>query len=127
MKSTRWTALLALLALACSASRATYPPQGDLYRIAVHVENDLTARSDVTVRMVASTGASSLLGGVPPGQERSFEYRERLLTGSYALTASTGDGRLLRSRAFTLFPGAAVLWSIQLNDLRVVEGSGVGR
>ena len=111
---------LTLPLLACSGSQtATWPPSPEEgYEIPVTVDNDLTDRSDVLVRMVGGDG-SSLLGGIPPGQERSFSYRTGMLAGSFTLTATTGDGRTLRSRSFTLFPGAFVSWGIQLNDLRV--------
>ena len=60
--------------------------------VPVHVENDLTNRSDVTVRMVSRSGARWLLGGAAPGADASFEFRTQGLTGSYALTAMTARG-----------------------------------
>lgn len=90
-------------------------------RVPVQVDNDLTTRSDVTVRMHSSTGASRVLGGAPPGGERLFEYRDQVLSGFYRLSARTSDGRTIESRTFTLFPGAGVVWRLQRNDLQVVN------
>lgn len=122
IKVSRWVTLLAVgLALACATAENDRPP----LVVPVRVDNDLTNRGDVTVRMIASTGASALLGGAPPGGTRTFEYRERLLSGRYHLRASTGDGRTIQSRPFTLFPGAAVLWELQHNVVQVVTAEAV--
>lgn len=106
------------LAVACAKSddAGTQPS----FIVPVHVENDLTNRADVSIRMLASTGASALIGGAPPGGARTFDYRERNLSGTFRLRASTGDGRTIESRPFTLFPGAAVLWELQRNVVQVV-------
>ena len=111
--------VLALAPLACAKS----PSSEELARtyIPVLVDNDLTSRSDVTVRMVAANGASSLLGGASPGRTRQFRYTDRMFSGSYHLTAETGDGRVIESRPFTLFPGAAVIWTLRRNTLRVAS------
>lgn len=111
--------VLALAPLACAKS----PSSGELARtyIPILVDNDLTSRSDVTIRMVAASGASSLLGGASPGRTRQFRFTDPMFSGSYHLTAETGDGRVIDSRPFTLFPGAAVIWSLQRNTLRVAS------
>jgi len=105
--------------LACG-QRDTGGPEPNLV-VPVQVENDLTQRSDVSIRLIGSTGYTALLGGAPPGASRLFEYRERLLSGTYRLRASTGDGRIINSRPFTLFPGSGVLWEIERNVVQVVS------
>ncbi|NIQ53421.1 MAG: hypothetical protein GWN71_08295 [Gammaproteobacteria bacterium] len=86
------------------------------------MENDLTDRSDVLVRIVAGGGVPSTLGGVSPGGRETFRFHEPLVAGNYVLTASAGDGRVLRSRPFTLFPGAMVVWRLQHDELRILGG-----
>lgn len=120
MARPHWTILLlALLFSACASSGAGAGSGGPL--VPVQVENDLTNRGDVTIRVVASTGASSLLGGLAPGRARIFQYRAEVISGNYRLTARTGDGREIESRLFTLFPGAGVTWQLQRNVLQVVN------
>ena len=121
-----WQAcLVAVLAVSCARPRATWPPDSDATEITVSVQNDLTSRSDVIVRMLSS-GGSTLLGGVSPGERERFGYSPRFLAGSHALTASTGDGRTIRSRSFRLFPGAVVTWRLRVNDLQVTGRSASG-
>jgi hypothetical protein len=114
---------LAALTFGCAAFQPG--PREAEQTISVWVENDLTIRADVTIRMVASTGPSRLLGGVSPGREVELQYRARSFSGTYALTATTASGDEIRSRFFTLFSGAAVFWELQRNELRVTRsGSG---
>ena len=122
MSRTKWSLVL-LLAIGVGPScgqRDAGDPEPNLV-VPVQVENDLTQRSDVSVRLIGSTGYTALLGGAPPGGSRLFEYRERLLSGTYRLRASTGDGRIVESRPFTLFPGSGVLWELERNVLQVVS------
>ncbi|NIQ54350.1 MAG: hypothetical protein GWN71_13535 [Gammaproteobacteria bacterium] len=116
----RWILALALLVLPACASTGEGSDEGTLH-VPIQVENDLTARGDVTIRIVASNGASAFLGGAAPGSARIFDYREGMFSGNYRLTARTGDGRVIRSRPFTLFPGAGVIWQLQRNVLQVVD------
>ena len=111
----------AVFAIGCASSPSEEAAQD--HAVSIRVENDLTPRSDVTIRLRTGAGASVLLGGAPPGGRRAFEFRERLLSGSFQLIATTGDGRTIRSRQFTLFPGSAVRWRMRRNILEVL---GVG-
>lgn len=113
--------LWAVFALGCASSPSEEAAEG--HTVSIRVENDLTARSDVTIWLRTGNGTSVLLGGAPPGGKRAFEFRERLLSGSFQLVATTGDGRTIRSRQFTLFPGSSVRWRMQRNILEVL---GVG-
>lgn len=115
--------MLVAASMACGGIRSGWPPEGDASTIRVTVENDLTERSDILVRIMSGSGVPATLGGVSPGQRRTFEFREPLIAGSYTLTASAGDGRELRSRPFTLFPEATVVWRLQHDELRVLSGS----
>lgn len=110
---------------ACGGARTGSPFEGDAAAVQVTVENDLTDRSDVLVRIVPGSGVPSTLGGVSPGRSGTFQFREPLTAGRYILTASTGDGRVLRSRPFTLFPSATVVWRLQHDELRVLSATEV--
>lgn len=112
-----------LASSACGSTRASSPFEGDTSTVRVRVENDLTDRTDVLVRIVPGSGVPSTLGGVPPGERQTFQFREPLIAGRYTLSASTGDGRVLRSRPFTLFPEAIVVWRLQHDELLVLSGS----
>jgi hypothetical protein len=120
MTTTRWVVVATtVFTLGCAAFRSS---PGDVeHAVLVQVENDLTRRADVTVRMVDNTGAARVLGGVPPGREGVFGYSQRRFSGTYVLTATTGSGRVIVSRTFTLFPQATVVWQIQRNQLRVLR------
>ena len=135
-KQTLYLTILAialLLASACTTTKTSSEMARQL--VPVIVDNDLVNRSDVTVRMMASDGSSSLLGGASPGSTGEYTFSDRVFAGQYHLEAETGDGRTIRSRDFTLFPGAAVLWELNRNDLQVVSaatiedpgGEGTGR
>lgn len=113
--------LWAVFALGCASSPSKEAAEG--HAVSIRVENDLTPPSDVTIWLRTGSGTSVVLGGAPPGGTRAFEFRERLLSGSFQLVATTGDGRTVRSRQFTLFPGSAVRWRMQRN---MVEVLGVG-
>lgn len=113
--------LWAVVALGCATSPSEKAAQG--HAVSIRVENDLIPPSDVTIWLRTGDGASVLLGGAPPGRRRAFEFRERLLSGNFQFIATTGDGRTIRSRQFTLFPGSAVRWRMQRNMLEVL---GVG-
>ena len=119
-----WALPLVLLLVGCASW--TGGGGGSGQRVPVQVDNDLTTRSDVTLRMHSSTGASRVLGGAPPGGERLFEYRDQVLSGLYRLSARTSDGRMIESRTFTLFPGAGVVWRLQRNDLQVINAGAMG-
>ena len=111
-------ALLLLLMAPLACSTRTSREVAEHY-VPVLIENDLISRSDVTIRMIAANGASTVLGGTAPGRSGRFSFNDPMFSGSYRLTAETGDGRTIESRRFTLFPGAAVLWRLQRNDLQV--------
>jgi hypothetical protein len=118
--------LLVLMVVAgpigCAAFRPG--PREAEHVVPVRIENDLVSRADVTVRIVASDGASRLLGGAPPGRDVDLEYRERRFSSSYVLTATTGAGVVIESRSFTLFPDATVVWSLQRNHVVVGTAGG---
>lgn len=114
-------ALLLLVATALTGcASAGERESGSAHVIPVRIENDLTNRSDASIHMIAVRGASTLLGGVRPGGSSLLEYREQNPSGLYYLRARTGDGRVIESRQFTLFPDAGVVWYLKRNDLRVV-------
>lgn len=112
-------AFATILVLGCASSGKEQPDE--THAIPVIVENDLTTRSDVTVRLRTGDGNSVVLGGAPPGADRRFAYRARLLSGDFQLIATTGDGRTITSRQFTLFPGTAVVWRLRQNTLQVIS------
>jgi hypothetical protein len=85
------------------------------------VNNNLTPRSVVTVRVEAVSGARVTLGSVPPGGIRQLRLKETVFTTAFQLVAVEADGRAVTSQTFQLFPRALVTWSLRNNVLEVRE------
>jgi hypothetical protein len=107
---------LLLLAACAAGSRRARPPHED---VLVTVENDLVVRSEVTLRLVSSTGARTLLGVVPAGRRTEFRYAESSFAGTYRLVAQPGIGEDFSSPAFALHPGARIHWALTVNVVTV--------
>jgi hypothetical protein len=109
---------LLLLAACAAGSRRARPPHED---VLVTVANDLVFRSEVTVRLVSSTGARTLLGVIPAGRTTTFRFEESAFAGAYRLVAQPATGRDLSSPAFTLHPGDRIHWTLQVNVVTVQQ------
>ena len=111
--------LIAPLLLAACASRGGSRDQ-PTEQITVVVQNDLRPAVAVTIRLLSEGGARHLLGNVPPQGTRNLPVEVAAVAGSYYLESQAADGRVLRSRNFSLFPYSRVEWSLFSNSL-VVE------
>jgi hypothetical protein len=121
-----WALPVALpLLLGCAAGSAASGPRApspaDARTIIVQVNNNLTPRSVVTVRVEAVSGARVTLGSVPPGGIRQLRLKETVFTTAFQLVALRADGSTVTSRAFQLSPRALVIWSLRTNALEVTE------
>lgn len=109
---------LLLVTAACAAGGASSSsdtaPESE-HTVSVTVRNNLNPRTLVTVRLFARSGARTFIGSVPPGQTRSFTFDEPLFESGYQLVAEIQGGDDVRSRAFELYPSAAILWTLQTN------------
>lgn len=105
-----------LLFAACAAGVGAGETSGE--EAFLVVENNLLPQRPVTIRAVASTGASKLLGVISPGSTRTLRYREQTFRGSYFFVAEIdGEGTIV-STSRTLDAGTRLAWSLRNNTLR---------
>lgn len=121
---------VATLLVACGGPKAERP-NGDpgrraLEELRVTVENDLTPRTPVQVRLEALDGGGRFLGSVSPGRTRTFEFEDTGYAGAYRLVGETGGGRRLQSRSFQLVPAAWVQWTLTPNSISMGYGYRTG-
>ena len=89
--------------------------------IPITVNNNLSPRTNVTVRLI-SGGVTRILGGVGGDRERTFQVDTPALTGEHRLSATGTDlNRDLLSQPFTLFANSSVRWTLVSNSLLVGE------
>lgn len=106
-----------LLLAACVAAGRSRQAVED--QVSIRIENNLRPESEVTVRLISTSGTRRVLGSVSPHTTRTLEYAESPFSGSYRLTAQSADGREVSSQAFALFGGARVVWELFNNTLNV--------
>jgi hypothetical protein len=99
----------------------TMPPPGENIVIPITVNNNVTPRTNITVRFIG-LGGTRILGSVNGGRERTFEVDSPSMTGQFQLNA-TGPGLndSITSQAFSLFPNSTVRWTLIGNQLLVGE------
>jgi hypothetical protein len=102
----------------------THPPPGENIVIPITVNNNLSPRTNVTIRFI-SLGGTRILGSVSGGRERTFQVDSPPMTGQFRLNA-TGPrlGREITSQAFSLFPNSTVTWILIGNQLLVGQRLG---
>lgn len=113
-------AAVAGLAVACGGPKTERPNgqlEGAREALRVTVENDLTPRTPVEVRLESLDGGGRFLGGVSPGRTRTFELDDTGYSGAYRLVGETGGGRRMTSRSFQLVPAAWVEWRLTANSI----------
>lgn len=118
-------AAVAGLAAACGGPKAERPEAGPgepREELRVTVENDLTPRTPVEVRLVSLDGGSRFMGSVSPGRTRTFELEDTGYAGAYRLEGETGSGRRLTSRSFQLVPAAWIRWRLTANSISMGYG-----
>ncbi len=96
-------------------------PSGENIVIPITVNNNVTPRTNITVRFIG-LGGTRILGSVSGGRERTFNVDSPAMTGQFQLNA-TGPGlnESITSQAFALFPDSNVRWTLIGNQLVVGE------
>jgi hypothetical protein len=108
---------------ACGGPKTERPEPGpEREALRVTVENDLTPRTPVEIRLVSVDGGERFLGSVSPGRTRTFEFEDTGYAGQYQLTGETGGGRHVASRPFQLVAAAWILWRLTANSLSMGYG-----
>jgi len=100
------------------------PAPGESNVIPISVNNNLSPRTSVTVRLI-NDGVIRILGGVGGGAERTFDVGSPGLTGQHRLSATgTGLDQEVLSQPFTLSANSTVGWTLAGNSLLVGERLG---
>ncbi len=100
------------------------PPPDENIVIPITVHNNISPRTNITVRFI-SLGGTRILGSVSGGRERTFQVDSPSMTGESRLNAmGPGLGREITSQAFFLFPNSTVRWTLIGNQLVVGERLG---
>ena len=103
--------------VACATSHAK--GKGSPPEIVVHLTNDLTPPSDVSVFAVSEDGFRRLLGDVPPNGHKVLHASVSGAAQTFRLVAQLPLGRVLRSQPFTISGGGQTLidWNLQSNSM----------
>lgn len=113
---------VALLLLAACAAGAGRTRQVAGPEVIFEVHNDLNPARALTIRLVAQTGARSILGSVSPGQTRNLRFEDSAYHGLYRLVAEGGPWGDISSTSFSLAEGRRVIWMLQHNTIRIPDG-----
>jgi hypothetical protein len=101
---------------ACATSHAK--GKGSPPEIVVHLTNDLTPPSDVSVYAVSEDGFRRLLGDVPPNGRKVLRFSISGVAQTFRLLAQLPLGRALRSQPFTVSGGQTLVdWNLQTNSM----------
>jgi hypothetical protein len=112
-------AVVAASAVGACASGHSHKGGGGDRSIVVHLTNDLTPPSDVTVYAVGQDGIRRLLGDVPPNKARALKIPGEIFPGTtFHLVAEPTGGRPVRSQPITATNDAEIIdWDLQTNAL----------
>ena len=126
-----WPAAMLFVLVGCASSgqgtaagETEEEGSGEVSSVTVEVQNDLTSRRPVDVRIVSSAGERVLLGSVQLGRTRAFEYRSSSFSGTFSLIAQAPGGATIESQPFSLFAGYTVSWRLSTNLTRLFAGTG---
>jgi hypothetical protein len=109
---------LALTAGLAPAACATSRARGGAPEIVVHLTNNLTPPSDVSIYAVSEDGFRRLLGDVAPNGRKVLRVPVHGAAQTLRLVAQLPLGRGLRSQPFTVSGGRTVIdWDLQTNSL----------
>jgi hypothetical protein len=109
------------LSFGCAAgSRPAAALPDDPNTIPVTVENNLTPRTAVTVRITSASATRVVLGIVSPGRSRTLQFEESFFESGYQLIAETTEGQTITSRVFQLYPS----WTLTHNTVAIGERGG---
>lgn len=95
-------------------------PSGE--QITLRVQNDLDPPTALTAYVVPQGGEPRLLGPVEPGATQTFFF-EPLPVAGYHFLATTTAGRDITSEPAALTANSMVVWELEENALRLVEGT----
>jgi hypothetical protein len=104
---------------ACASSHTRKAGGGD-QPIVVHLTNDLTPPSDVTVYAVTQDGIRRLIGDVPPNKDRALKVPSDVPPGStFRLVAErSAISRPVVSQPITATTDGLIIdWSLQTNSI----------
>jgi hypothetical protein len=103
-----------LAPLGCATSHA----KGKSPEIVVHLTNNLTPPTDISVFAVSGDGFRRLLGDVPPNGHKVLHASVSGAAQTLRLVAQPPLGRLLRSQPFTISGSETLIdWDLQSNSL----------
>lgn len=110
-------ALMATTAIGACASGHSHKGGGGGQQIIVHLTNNLTPPSDVTVYAVSQDGIRRLLGDVPPNKDRALKVPNEIFPGtSFRIVAERTGGRPVVSQPITANSGGQIIdWDLQTN------------
>jgi hypothetical protein len=111
-------ALMSLTAMGACASGHSHKG-GAQQQIVVHLTNDLSPPSDVTVYAVSQDGIRRLLGDVPPNKDRVLTIPNNLFPGtSFRIVAERTAGRAVISQPITATSSGGIIdWDLQTNGV----------
>jgi hypothetical protein len=112
-------ALMSTTAIGACASGHSQHRGGTDQQIIVHLTNDLTPPSDVTVYAVSQGGIRRLLGDVPPNKDRALKIPSDIFPGtSFRIVAERTGGRPVVSQPITATSGTQMIdWDLQTNAM----------
>ena len=113
--------LLVMVSLPACATGARASGEANDIAITVRVNNNLTVPGEVSVFIVNELGSSRLLGSVPAGGSRSFDYTPSASSGRYHLRARGTAGGELESNVFTATAQETAVWALNSNIVRIEQ------
>jgi hypothetical protein len=111
-------ALMATTAIGACASGRSHKGGADQQTV-VHLKNDLTPPSDVTVYAVSQDGIRRLLGDVPPNKDRVLKIPGDIFPGTtFRIVAERTGGRPIVSQPISAVSGGQFIdWDLQTNSV----------
>jgi hypothetical protein len=103
---------------ACASSQHRKTTDGERQMI-VHVTNNLTPPSDVTVYAVGQDGIRRLIGDVPPNKDKALKIPGDLPPGMpFRIVADRGLGRPVVSQPINASTDGLIIdWDLQNNSI----------
>jgi hypothetical protein len=116
---------MAATAVGGCASGHSHRGGGEQQQIVVHLKNDLTPPSDVTVYAVTDDGTRRLLGDVPPNKDRVLRIPTEIFPGTrFRIVAEPTGGRRVVSQPITASnEGLIIDWDLQTNSMWFPEAT----
>ena len=90
--------------------------------IPVEVNHDRFGAGTATIYIQPASGVRSTLGTISSGETKVFSYRVESANRNVTLSALDASGQTVTSRQITVPRGAGLVWSLQVNSIRVKSG-----